>query len=50
MIKEVVDTAYQRLDIEARIEMGKGSGRTPNRPDDLTKTVLMQQYFRISTG
>ena len=48
MIKKAVDIASRRLDIEARIEAGKGPGRTPNHPDDLAKALLMQQYFGVS--
>jgi len=46
MIKEVVDVAYQRLNIEAKID--KGPGRPSNNPADLAKALLMQQYFCVS--
>jgi len=46
MIKEAVDVAYQRLNIEAKID--KGSGRPSNNPADLAKALLMQQYFGVS--
>ncbi len=46
IIKEAVDTAYPRLDIEAR--MSNGPGRPSNDPSDLAKALLMQQYFGVS--
>ncbi|OQX53280.1 MAG: hypothetical protein B5M53_07155 [Candidatus Cloacimonas sp. 4484_209] len=48
MIKEAVDVTSQRLNIEVKMEVNKGPGRTPNNPADLAKTVLMQQYFGVS--
>lgn len=47
MIKEAVDTASQRLNVESK--MSNGPGRPPpNHPADLAKALLMQQYFGVS--
>lgn len=46
LIRDAVEKASSRLDIEKKLNTGPG--RPQNHPADLTKVVLMQQYFGVS--
>lgn len=48
LIRDSVDEASTRLGIETMLDKNKGPGRPPYPPADLSKAVLMQQYFGVS--
>lgn len=48
LIRDAVDKASSRLNIDKMLDTDRGPGRPQNHPADLTKAVLMQQYFCVS--